>query len=205
MNRIFIIVTFLISGLTVSYAQKTLQERAMDLISDPAFVNALVGIKAVTGSGDTLVKVNSDKLLVPASNMKLVSTGNALVKLGADFRYRTDLAHDGVISDGILHGNLYIVGNGDPLTGSKDSIATPLESTFREWENIVRKAGIRHSPYQLYCLKPFGCFKIKTSAVGTNAAARFFKAFAHRLGLILIHLAAQRMEGYRLICDHENS
>ena len=144
MNRIFIIVTFLISGLTVSYAQKTLQERAMNLISDPAFVNALVGIKAVTGSGDTLVKVNSDKLLVPASNMKLVSTGNALVKLGADFRYRTDLAHDGVISDGILHGNLYIVGNGDPLIGSKDSIATPLESTFREWENIVRKAGIRH-------------------------------------------------------------
>ena len=135
------------STLICSYAaaQETpLQQKAEALAMSETFENAAVSIKAVSGKGDILVDVNSKKLMIPASNMKLLSTGAALNRLGGDFRYSTDIAHDGVIADGILHGNLYIVGNGDPLIGSKDSIATPLEKTFKEWVSIVSKAGIRH-------------------------------------------------------------
>ena len=138
---LYILATFLSS---YALAQDIpLQQKAEDLISGATFGNASVGIKAITWSGTTIMETASDKLLVPASNMKLISTGAALLKLGEDFRYRTDIAHDGIISDGVLHGNLYIVGNGDPLLGSKDTLATPLEQTFREWEEIIRKAGIR--------------------------------------------------------------
>lgn len=138
----------IIFGLIIcSYAlaQETLlQQKAEELTTKEAFANASVSIKAINGKGEVLADVSSEKLMVPASNMKLISTGTALVRLGSDFRYSTDIAHDGVISDGTLHGNLYIVGNGDPLIGSKDSLAVPLEKTFREWERIVRNAGIRN-------------------------------------------------------------
>ena len=64
----------------------------------------------MTGAGDVLAAVNDEKTLVPASNMKLISTGAALFALGPEYRFSTEIAHDGHISEGTLHGNLYIVG-----------------------------------------------------------------------------------------------
>lgn len=121
----------------------SLQQKAEALSRSETFVNAAASIKAIRGNGEIMADVCSNKLTVPASNMKLISTGTALTRLGSDFRYGTDIAHDGIISDGTLHGNLYIVGNGDPLIGSKDTLAIPLDKIFREWEQIVHNAGIR--------------------------------------------------------------
>ena len=87
--------------------------------------------------------INADKMLVPASNMKLISTGAAIHKLGPDYRFETAIGHDGTIEDGVLNGNLYIIGGGDPTLGSKDSIAVKLEEVFEQWEKLVREAGIK--------------------------------------------------------------
>ena len=143
MNRIYCILSYILVPL-LSSGQTHLQQKAEELTTKEAFANASVSIKAMNGKGEVLADVSSEKLMAPASNMKLISTGTALARLGSDFRYSTDIAYDGVIQDGILHGNLYIVGNGDPLIGSKDSLAIPLEMTFREWERLVRNAGIRN-------------------------------------------------------------
>ena len=113
------------------------------ITSDPALKRAVVGIRAITGNGRTLVDINSDKMLVPASNMKLISTGAALHKLGPDYRFETAIGHDGSIENGVLKGNLYIIGGGDPTLGSKDSIAVNLEKVFGQWESLIREAGIR--------------------------------------------------------------
>ena len=113
----------------------------LNVASDPVFSHAAVGIQAVRGNGETLISAGKDKMLVPASNMKLISTGAALFSLGPDYRFSTTLAHDGHISDGVLHGNLYIVGGGDPLLGSKDSSAVALSSVF---EAAVASADISH-------------------------------------------------------------
>ena len=142
MKRIFYILAIFLS-LNTSAQETSIQQQAESLAGAKAFNNASVGIKVVNGKGDILADVSSKKLMIPASNMKLISTGAALARLGSNFRYSTDIAHDGVISDGVLHGNLYIIGNGDPLLGSKDSLAIPLEKTFREWESIIRRAGIK--------------------------------------------------------------
>ncbi|GAC1662075.1 MAG: D-alanyl-D-alanine carboxypeptidase/D-alanyl-D-alanine-endopeptidase [Candidatus Acidiferrum sp.] len=66
-------------------------------------------------SGKILFQQNADKYFMPASNMKLFTTALALAKLGPDYRFHTTLETSGEISpDGILAGDLVLVGRGDP-------------------------------------------------------------------------------------------
>src|SRR5260370_29463106 len=71
-------------------------------------------------SGETLYEQNADKYFVPASNMKLFTTALALAKLGPDFRFHTTLETPGTIStEGVLNGDLQLVGRGDPNLSNK--------------------------------------------------------------------------------------
>ncbi len=70
-------------------------------------------------SGEEIVNYNSRISLAPASNLKLFTTAAALDYLGEDFRFKTKLFYDGKIDKyGTLHGNIYLVGGGDPTLGS---------------------------------------------------------------------------------------
>ena len=123
--------------------EETLQAKVEALASDAAFSQSVVGICARTAGGETLVDINSEVMMLPASNMKLISTGAALHALGPDWQFETSLGYDGTIEDGTLQGDLYIIGGGDPTLGSKDSIAVVIERTFAQWEAVIRAAGIR--------------------------------------------------------------
>ena len=70
-------------------------------------------------SGKTLIDLNPDETLLPASTMKTVTSATALGVLGEDYRFSTYLEHDGEIVDGVLKGNLFIRGGGDPTLGSE--------------------------------------------------------------------------------------
>ena len=48
--------------------------------------------------------------LLLASNMKILTNYAALNQLGAKFNWVTKLAYHGVIADGVLHGNVYLIG-----------------------------------------------------------------------------------------------
>src|SRR5712692_9485020 len=66
-------------------------------------------------SGKALYEQNADRYFVPASNMKLFTTALALAKLGPEYRFRTTLETRGTISsEGVLGGDLALVGRGDP-------------------------------------------------------------------------------------------
>src|SRR5271169_5905205 len=66
-------------------------------------------------TGETLFEKNADAYFVPASNMKLFTTALALAKLGPDYRFHTTLETRGTISpEGLLSGDLFLVGRGDP-------------------------------------------------------------------------------------------
>lgn len=66
-------------------------------------------------SGETLYEQNADKYFVPASNMKLFTSALALAKLGPEYRFHTTLETSGAISsEGVLGGDLALVGRGDP-------------------------------------------------------------------------------------------
>ena len=113
-----------------------------EMLKSRDFEGASVSILAIDGAGDTLLCHDSGRLLIPASNMKLVTTALALHSLGGDYMYETRLGYSGSISDGRLDGNLYIIGGGDPTLGSHNMIAVPLDTLFLQWENTIRQAGI---------------------------------------------------------------
>jgi len=70
-------------------------------------------------TGEILTQHNANALFVPASTTKVFSSAYALEKLGADARFNTQLRKTGTVTDGVLKGNLIIVGGGDPfLTAS---------------------------------------------------------------------------------------
>ncbi len=89
----------------------------------------------------TIVEYRSDKTLIPGSNFKLITTATALNLLGPDYRFPTMLEFDGHIDQkGILHGNIYIVGSGDPTIGSEDFNNVDF---IEKWVMAVKKMGIK--------------------------------------------------------------
>ncbi len=112
------------------------------LKTDSLFTHSVVGIKAVNQKGQVIAEWNSTMPLLTASTMKTLTTGMGLKYLGKDFRYQTKVVYNGKVSDGILYGDLIIVGGGDPTLGSKDTLATPIDKVFGEWAEGIRKAGI---------------------------------------------------------------
>ncbi|MFL9963908.1 D-alanyl-D-alanine carboxypeptidase/D-alanyl-D-alanine-endopeptidase [Paraburkholderia sediminicola] len=67
------------------------------------------------GDRTPLLALNAGKPMMPASTMKLVTTYAGLSILGPDYRWRTSAYADGSLDgNGVLHGNLYIQGTGDP-------------------------------------------------------------------------------------------
>lgn len=65
-------------------------------------------------------KKSVNDLLTPASITKLFTTYSALSIYGKSFQYNTKVYYTGTLSNGILKGDIYIVGNGDPLFSSND-------------------------------------------------------------------------------------
>src|ERR1700733_1580613 len=82
----------------------------LDHIVDTAGVlsRAFVGMRVVRLSdGHVLYARNSDRLFVPASNMKLFTTALALSKLGAEYRLATQIGSGAPMdAEGALPGDL---------------------------------------------------------------------------------------------------
>ncbi|MEP0547525.1 MAG: D-alanyl-D-alanine carboxypeptidase/D-alanyl-D-alanine-endopeptidase [Rhodothermales bacterium] len=89
-------------------------------------------------TGEVVYSQNADKNLMPASNLKLVTTATALDALGADHRFVTGLYFDGTASDSTLRGDLVLRGSGDPTFGSQLYPPDPL----RAWARQLRAMGV---------------------------------------------------------------
>ncbi|WP_170327102.1 D-alanyl-D-alanine carboxypeptidase/D-alanyl-D-alanine endopeptidase [Ruegeria arenilitoris] len=81
-------------------------------------------------TGTQLEEFGGDQGLPPASVAKALTALYALDVLGGDYRFETKLIADGPIENGVLQGDLILVGGGDPLLDTDDLAA--LAANLRE-------------------------------------------------------------------------
>lgn len=93
-------------------------------------------------SGNTVCQYDADREVTPASVLKIVTTATALEVLGDGYRFPTSLEYEGAVEGGVLRGNLYIKGSGDPTLGS-EHFANMRNTFIATWIDALKKAGIR--------------------------------------------------------------
>lgn len=143
MKQIFVTLLLILGICSSAFAQGGAQNYInKELKTDPFFKNAIIGILAVDQNGKVIAEWNSNLPMLTASTMKTITTGTGLATLGKDFRYETKVAYTGEIKDGILNGDIHIIGGGDPTLGSKDTVAFAIDSIFGVWTAAIKNLGI---------------------------------------------------------------
>src|SRR5579871_5616428 len=125
------------------FAQSSLASFQHDLdamLAAPGLERAFWGVLVRPVDRDeTIYSLNAGKLMMPASTMKIVTLAAAAERLGWDYTYPTRLFAGGAIDGGALHGDLIVVGSGDPSIDDWDGKATVL---FAEWAAQLKALGI---------------------------------------------------------------
>lgn len=103
---------------TAGYQAQSLEERLRPLVNQGLAQrsNSSVMIAEVE-SGRVVASENPARKVIPASNLKLVTTAAALDLLGEDFEFRTTLSIRGSVEAGVLSGDVLLRGSGDPTMG----------------------------------------------------------------------------------------
>ncbi len=93
-----------------------LQSRLDAVLRKPELAAATIGVKVASlETGKVLFEQNAEKLLRPASNMKLYTVAAALDRLSPDYRFVTSVYAPARPKDkGVVRGDLKIYGRGDP-------------------------------------------------------------------------------------------
>lgn len=127
----------------VRFTRKSMARVIDSMVNDPQFRSATWGILIVDPlANETLYSHNASKLLIPASNQKLVTSSVMLERLGPQFKYRTTVAARGPITGGTLTGDLAVIGRGDPTASNhmKGDAMLPL----RAMADSLWDRGLRH-------------------------------------------------------------
>ena len=133
------ITAFLLAPLTL---RADLNGDIRSVLQDKLLSKADVGISLVqlgtdNASSRSLFKHESDIPLIPASNLKLVTTSAALDRLGPGFRFRTALVRRG--------DDIALIGDGDPTFGDAallKRVGWETTTVFQKWAKQLKDSGV---------------------------------------------------------------
>lgn len=142
LSLVFIVLLLHGTGQTLT---SKLQSVFRKLESDPQMKHGIMSLYVIDAkTGKAIFQKNEQLGLAPASTQKLVTSAAAFEMLGSSFRYKTELSYSGnITSDGILDGNLYLTGSGDPTLGSWRWKETREEILFLRWVEALKSNNIR--------------------------------------------------------------
>ena len=89
-------------------------------------------------AGDVLFAHHGDRLLMPASTMKIITLAVAAERLGWDYSYETRVLSAAAVVDGVLRGDLIVRGSGDPTINTRAGHGMPA---FDAWAATLLEAG----------------------------------------------------------------
>jgi D-alanyl-D-alanine carboxypeptidase/D-alanyl-D-alanine-endopeptidase (penicillin-binding protein 4) len=100
------------------------------------------------------LRYRADASVNPASVMKLVTTYAAMDLLGTDFTWNTRFYSDGEVSQGVLRGNLYVRGGGDPKL-----VLERIQAAFMNLQDqgvrvILGDMVLDHSAFEVPAIDP---------------------------------------------------
>jgi len=112
------------------------------LFETPSLNHATIAVlvRSLT-TGETLYALNERRMMVPASNQKLLTMAAAAKVLGWDYRYTTRVVATGTLKpDGTLEGNLIVIGSGDPTINPRHPERWRV---LDDWAGQIAARGVR--------------------------------------------------------------
>lgn len=141
---LLLVLLFISAAIAAQTLQERLKRATADLLADPQMRYGLLGWLVIDAdTGDTLVSWNPNTGLPPASCLKIITSATAFELLGPSFRFATAFLTDGEVSSGMLNGNLFIEGAGDPALGSQRFISTQPAQQVTQWMSLLQASGIQ--------------------------------------------------------------
>lgn len=122
--------------------QNTVSNQINELLRAKEASNTFWAIHAVDSTGNTLYALNENKLIRPASNLKLLTSAAVLDYLGPGFRFTTPIYTNGTLKDSTLQGDLIIHGRGDPTISGTLNGERPF-SMFSKIAQELQNMGIQ--------------------------------------------------------------
>lgn len=132
MRLLFTLLSLLFTAYVQAVALPHTVQQELKKVGIP--LNAVAVEVREVGKHGSLIALNTQRAMNPASTMKLVTTYAALDLLGPAYTWKTEAWLDGELKDGVLKGNLILKGHGDP----KFTI-----EQFWLWLSELRARGLR--------------------------------------------------------------
>ena len=121
-------------------AVRRLQADLTRVFGAPLTASAAWGVEVRSlDRGETLFAWRREALMMPASNMKVVTLAVAAETLGWEHRFTTSLHAAGEVAGGVLTGDLVVRGDGDPSFNRREGRAARV---LDEWAEGLKAAGV---------------------------------------------------------------
>ena len=102
-----------------------------------------LGVSVVDlASGRSVYDYRGAEMRILASNTKLFTSGAALDLLGPGYQFETPFLMRGEVVEGTLHGDIAVVGSGDPNISGRFHDGDPL-AIFRGWATDLKALGVQ--------------------------------------------------------------
>jgi len=130
---------------TILSAKELVDINVNTMMTDPVLKNANWGFVVYDPKTKKVISsYNENTPLVPASTTKLLTTETAMSMLGENYRWMTQLEYSGNIDEnGVLNGNLYIIGSGDPSLGTNKAGAWSYRDIVSDFVGGLSREGIK--------------------------------------------------------------
>lgn len=126
-------------------AQNSIDRSIAKIVADPAMKHASISMTVMdVETGKTVSSHQPNLSIPPASSMKVITTATALAILGENHTFKTELQYDGSISNGVLQGDIYIKGFGDPTLGAElPKGNVQYKELMLQFVSAIKAAGIQ--------------------------------------------------------------